>query len=42
LLLEKVESDDVLLCCISATAADIFNTRRDEGYCCGLIGIYLM
>jgi hypothetical protein len=37
-----VEGDDLLVYCMNATATDIFNTRKDEGYCSSFIGRYVM
>jgi len=33
-MLEKEEGDDLVVCCTSEIATDIFNTRKYENYCC--------
>ena len=42
IILEDVEDDDLLICCMSEGITDIFKKRKDEGYYSTLIGRYLM
>jgi len=42
IILEDEEDEDLLICCMSEGATDVFKKRKDDGYYCTLIGRYLM